>query len=296
MKSNPLLRVIIFSVGTLVCLGLLVSNILFSSLSLRPNSHRVDISATEMPENLEQIYMTTEIQNIEIDWVCGSIIFETGTGLNEIIVTELRGVENSEPMVYKQNGQTLKIQYSKDLNFKSFGFNAIGEKSLIITVPEEWAGRTVSIETASADVTMAGIRLDEFEFDGASGNCSMTNCYIQEIDMDSASGDISFTGSLDVLDCDAASANCTIEVWNIPKVIDFDAASGDLDLILPEDAGFTCNTNTVSGIFKTDFDCSTTGSNTHHHGDGSCKINVDAMSGDVTIYKGTGHHPDSNHH
>ena len=51
--------------------------------------------------------------------------------------------------------------------------------------------------------------------------------------VDTASGNIYFEGTLNALDCDAASASCEIVVNNVPEYIEMEMASGDLNLTLP---------------------------------------------------------------
>ena len=60
--------------------------------------------------------------------------------------------------------------------------------------------------------------------------------------------------------------------------------SGDLDLTLPENSGFTLSLDALSGNFRSTFPTTAQG-NTYVCGDGSCRITVSALSGDVTINK-----------
>ena len=197
-------------------------------------------------------------------------------------------------MVCSVSGATLKIQVCREsLKFPSFGVDSVA-KDLVITVPADWICHELDIDAAAASVEVRDLKIISADIDAASGICWFSNCVVNGLDVDTASGDITFTGILEALDCDATSANCTIEVWNVPKSIDIDAASGDLDLILPENAGFTCSMDTLSGTFQTDFAC-TDHDDTHTHGDGACKISVSAMSGNVTIYKSTTHHQETHH-
>ena len=62
--------------------------------------------------------------------------------------------------------------------------------------------------------------------------------------------------------------------------------SGDLDLTLPGDAGFALSMNAMSSDFTTDFDTVMKNGN-YVCGNGHCRINVDAMSGDVIIRRDT---------
>ena len=60
--------------------------------------------------------------------------------------------------------------------------------------------------------------------------------------------------------------------------------SGNLELKLPEDCGFTMDGEILSGSLTTDF---AVNHDSKHmtHGDGHCQIKVSALSGDVHIGK-----------
>ena len=276
MKSNAIVRIVLFSLAILLMASILLGVLLFDSFSF------ID-SPTEQ---IQSDTVTADIRNIEIEWVAGSITFQTDPSITEIAIHEESSIDSKYQMVLKQVGQTLKIQYS-DEKIKLVGINAskYSSKNLVITIPSGWICNSLEIDTASAEVIMENMTIREFDFDGASGDCRITSCDIGQMDMDTASGDIYFSGLLNTLDCDAASADCTIEVTNIPSSIQISALSGNLDLILPPDAGFTCVSDSMSGSIDTDFAVrrDTDGITC---GDGSCKIKLSALSGDVSILKG----------
>lgn len=286
MKSNAIIRIVLFSLAILFLLGILFGSIAFDTFrtDIQPR-----IDRTDPTESLEQINMdnfTSNIQNIEIEWVVGSITFQKDPNVIDISVHEFSPVDSKYRMICKQSGQTLKIRFSEDdIGPISLGIDADVSKDLVITVPANWTCNSLEIDAAAAQVIMNDLTIQEFDFDGASGECRMTNCDIGELDIDTASGNVHFSGTLDTLDCDAASADCTIEVTNIPRSIDLDGMSGNLELILPPDAGFICKLDTLSGSFDSDFTFSTH-SDTYVCGSGECKINAKAMSGDVSILKG----------
>jgi hypothetical protein len=64
-----------------------------------------------------------------------------------------------------------------------------------------------------------------------------------------------------------------------------DGASGNLDITLPSNCGFTAETGGLSFDFTTDFQ-TTTRNGAHIHGDGSCRIEIEALSGRVNIRDG----------
>ena len=63
-----------------------------------------------------------------------------------------------------------------------------------------------------------------------------------------------------------------------------DSMSGGLTLTLPEDAGFTVGLDAMSSDFSSDFP-TVKKNKSYVCGDGHCKIDMSAMSGDVSILK-----------
>lgn len=302
MKTNAIIRIVIFSLVILVLSSILVGGIALRDRGfdwvyrLHQGSEEVSpISAdsAEHHENEENHdYASSaqrtsgKIDELSIDWASGSITIRPGD-TDEILYEETGDFDSANAMVAKVSGSKLTIQYCKDGSFLKGGFSFGGSlhKDLTITVPRDWVCRELEIDVASADLDIRDLTIQEFDFDGASGSCTLTDCAVGEMSLDTASGDITFSGTLDALDCDSASAKLQLELRNTPRSIDMDTASGSLTMVLPEDCGFTVSLDALSGRFSSDF--ATTTQNGHHiYGDGSCKINVSSMSGGVTIRKG----------
>lgn len=291
MKTNAIVRIVLYSIAILLLLGILIVGFLAGSLMTNfstgiTNEHQ-DSEKSElevMTVDMNGSVSANAVNSISIDWVSGSILIRP-EDTDQITFSESHVSDEKEKMVWKIDGDTLKLQYCRDtVHFPSFGINVQISKDLVITVPRDWSCDKLEIDCASASLNVHDLTIKEVDFDGASGTCELYNCNVQEFDVDTASGDVIFTGTLQELDCDAASANCDIQVFNIPSRMDLDGASGDLKLQLPADCGFSCNLDSLSGTFQSEFP--TTISGDHHiHGDGSCRINVSAMSGDVTICK-----------
>lgn len=292
MRSNAILRIVLYFIAIIALLGILIGGIAVGLFIIDVDGHHSEVYRTPIATDRNEAWTALdakEIQNIGIDWISGSITIKPDSNSNQIVVKEIGLTGEDTAMVCKRNGDTLEIEYQKDTDFV-FGVTESFTKDLIITVPMDWVCDTLVIDTASAEVTVSDLVIEKFDFDGASGVCRLQNCYVDKIDMDTASGNIYFEGTLNSLDCDAASANCNLVVYNVPEYIEMDMASGDLNLTLPENCGFTVDLTAVSGEFTSDFettckDDSHTHS-VHTHGDGSCRIEVNAMSGDVTIHKG----------
>ena len=137
-------------------------------------------------------------------------------------------------------------------------------KSLTISVPEELA-------------------LSEFEFDIAAGNTEIEVGECKKVDIDAAAGNVKFYGAdVDEFDLDMAAGNCSAGFGVAPSNSDFDLAAGDLDIILPSDAGVTLTIDKAVGSFDYDFPFEKSG-NKYVAGDGGCLMAIDMAAGDVSI-------------
>lgn len=295
MKRNAIIRIVLYSIAILVLLSILVAFLAFDRFSFILDNSTIgwkEAPVSVSGEICSSTFSPDDIHSIDIDWAAGNITILPDAKATQITVAEPVMADEKHQMVCKVSSGTLKIEFSEE-NFDWVGMNYNYSKDLSITVPLDWVCQELEFDVASANVNICNMTIGNVDFDGASGVCSFTDCTVSEMDVDTASGDIQFTGSLDSLECDAASANCQLALYNYPRNINVNTMSGDLQLVLPEDCGFTLGMDAMSCDFTTDFQ--TTTNNGHYiHGDGSCRINVDAMSGDVAIHKNTAHH--NEHH
>lgn len=193
------------------------------------------------------------IREIKIEWISGSVTVEPGD-VQEITFLESGNGTDKYEMVWKQSGDELVIQYSKDSSIAGFGLHfGDGSKDLTVTVPRGWVCDSLELDTASTDLTVRDMIIREMEIDSASGTAKFENCTVSSLDVDTASGDVTFSGSLNELDFEAASASFTGVLENVPDKVKMDSMSGGLTLTLPEDAGFTVSLDAMSSDFSSDF-------------------------------------------
>ena len=226
----------------------------------------------------------SQIRELDIKWVAGTVTVKPAA-VDTIQVSESEPSNPKSALVWQQISNKLVIRFSEDtsMNF-NFGItiNNIQEKDLTVLVPMGWECYSLEVDAASATLDVQNLVIHEVDFDGASGECKFENCVIDDLDLDTASGDISFTGSLNTLDCDAASASVTAVFDNIPTHIDMDSMSGDLDITLPYSAGFEVSMKALSSNFHSDFDYAESAKG-FRCGNGECSISMDAMSGALYI-------------
>lgn len=295
MKTNAIVRIVLYSLAIIVLGGILLAGIGLSMYSFDFSFGMGNTGITDGIGGTQGSVPADEIRNIEIDWVAGTITLIPDENATEINFYEDGNVATDHQMVWKQSGDTLSIQYEQSKVYVGIQVTE-ASKNLTITVPAGWICHSLEIDAASAEVQVVDLTLGEVDFDGASGICSFENCIVDELEVDTASGDLFYNGQLETLKVSSMSANCEVVLTNAPKQIDMDSMSGDLFLTLPEDCGFSVDMNAMSSDFSTDFETVTTNGR-HVHGDGRCRIDIEAMSGDVCIYKHTGesHHSDRHH-
>lgn len=291
MKTNALVRIVIYSLVIILLLGILMAGIGWNLFSFRRASIRTDSSSTEVSEPdsaaPENIVLSPEgLRSIKIDWAAGSIVLEPTDG-SQIQLYE-SAPQGSEPMEVKQSGSELKIAFSKSPG--NLGKSL--KKDLHIALPRDWECSKLEVDAASAAVSLRELNCGEVDINTASGRCDMTDCKIGSIDMESASGDLCFSGQLEELDFEGVSARADISVFNTPSRIEMESVSGDVTLTLPRDCGFRVKRDSISGGFQCDFE-TTKEDGCHVYGDGSCRIDVSGVSSRLTIHS---HAEDSAHH
>lgn len=306
MKTNAITRIIVWSIVIVLLCAVLFAGLNFRTFSRWRASLRTgndssgsssvsntDTSKDPSPEvldtNAAASVPSSSVREIEIDWVSGSIQI-LPADVTEITFTESEVSDSRYAMVWKQKNEKLSIEFCAEHTFSGFGSWNVLKKDLLIQVPRDWVCDSLEVDTASTTLEVTGLTIREVEVDSASGEYVFTDCTVDEFDLDTVSGDVRFTGKLNSMDCDAASASVYTVLENVPKQINMDIGSGDLDITLPEDAGFTLTMDTMTNHFTSEF-TTTSRNGSFICGDGGCRIKVDGMSGNVTIRKGSGVSP-----
>lgn len=135
MKRNAIIRVIGWSVTLVVLLSLLVGGLVYF-LPYPKQTAAEKVDATEFPAELSTDFLNYgtsagDIREIEIDWVSGEIQI-IPTGIDHIKVSEAAAHANTEAMLCRKDGDTLKVSFCKD---EFVSLKVIGTKNLTIQVP-----------------------------------------------------------------------------------------------------------------------------------------------------------------
>ena len=280
MKRNAIIRIIAWTISLVILVGVLVAGMNWFRPFTSPLGKSEIIPMESSGKLGSATVISDDIQEIEIDWVSGNIRL-VPANVSHIEVSESTVDDAKYAMVCKQEGTTLKIDYCKNTTLKDLK-NLKFSKDLTILVPMDWSCRALQVDAASAKLSVQDLTIREVEVDTASGTCQFDRCTVDTLNVDTASGDVYFQGSLNRLDCDSASAGVEAVLDNVPYEIGMDSASGSVELVLPKDAGFVVNMDTMSGKFDSDFPYSAK-NGVYVSGDGACRIDMSSMSGKVSI-------------
>lgn len=302
MKTSAIIRIVLFSLAIVILGSLLLGVLSIGRLATKLNESEFfkELNISEflddvIDEGSEDVHIISgegktavfgsdEVDSLVIEWATGSIVIERGD-TDTITISEDAVSNKRYEMEISRSGKTVEIQFCDDaISFVGITNIKAINKDLVITVPQQWEMRELEVDAASADLIVSDMTIQTADFNMASGEIRMHNCNVDKIDLDTASGDVEFSGTLNVLECDAASANCVIEVFNAPNQINMQSASGNLELYLPEDCGFRCSMETLSGHFSSDFPTGNS-DGLYIYGNGICQIDLEAMSGNIFIHK-----------
>lgn len=298
MKVNAIVRIVLFSIIIVLLTGILVFAkplvAFFKSMGEdfggpKANLSVVDPFASQDGKSIAAVY-TGIVDELRIEWAAGSITILPITDADTIRFWDDYTGDEEYMLHFDIEGDKLVLQFcDEDWVIPSFGIGLenVPNKNLTVQIPASWLCEKLEIESASAKIELHDLNLNNVELDVASGAIGFENCNVMHLDVDTASGDLIYSGTLMTLDCDSASATVVANLQNVPQSMDLDTASGNLDITLPEDAGFSVKLDAINGKFQSDFDFEKH-NNRYVCGNGGCTIDVSAMSGNVHIRKNAG--------
>ncbi len=284
MKGNAIARIVLFSIAILVLGGILIGGMLLYTFAVNTDWNEVFDFAGGFFASSDGTVASrgevdpSQIKNIEIDWTSGSVTVQKGN-VDTITFAETPGLDENQKMQWRVKGDTLEIDCSK---YKVI-IGITKSKDLVVTVPTDWDCRDLEISTVDADITVNSLAAEEVNISAVDGKCDFTGiCTVGDLSIETVNGDITFVGDLMKLDCEGVSADFRGTLISTPHSIILSTVSGNVDLLLPENAGFTARLSTVDGKFTSDFDTVVSGKR-YTCGDGKCTIEIEGVSGDITI-------------
>lgn len=256
MKTNAIVRIILYSLLILILTGILLTVLGADLLMFNSGSTTTTGESVSIPNSVD----AKDVTSLTIEWAAGSVTIVTAD-TDKITFHESGDFDTKYAMVYKLNSNTLTISYAH--SSVMVGFGSIPGKDLVITVPKEWVCKELELDGAALEVEISGLTVREFDIDGAANK-------------------IRFSGSVESLECDGAACELTLNCDTKPRKIDLDGASVQMDLYLPAECGFLVRMDGLGCSFHSDLDY-TSGNGDYVFGDRYCQIDVDGLSCSIEI-------------
>ena len=192
----------------------------------------------------------------------------------------------------------LPVDYSKDISIAtvsgdifmdSFKLNNINYKSVSgnIKLDKVYAASNISAKTTSGDIKING-ECNNFNLRTISGDFSSSELFTKESEFKTTSGNISIKEFKGDFISNHVSGDIKVNYLEFNNDISIKTTSGDIEIVLPQNAEFKLNFNSTSGDCESDFPITVKNINRKHNiegiiGDGRNKIEVTTVSGDLDI-------------
>jgi len=220
--------------------------------------------------------------------------------------------DNPPKLLLEKNGNEVivRVFYEKPINL--IGISSQDMK-VYVNIPKNYSG-DISVLSASGDVELNKINLNNLEATSASGNINLENIKVKNkakinavsgdiniislsskesriesisgeinledaranrIDLSSVSGEINTINSENISSITTTSGEIEIENYSIKEDLNIESVSGEIELDLAEDSSIDLDFKSTSGDLENDFGKVYGGEN---------KVNVKTNSGDLRVY------------
>lgn len=207
-------------------------------------------------------HISDAVKDIEINWVAGKVNIVTYDG-DDIVLSEEsnRTISEKNKMRWQLDGKTLRVQYAQSGLFR---VNNIS-KDLTVKLPKSLSLDDVNITVVSAGVDAEIPDADKLKIVTVSGEVAVDCERINEVKADAVSGGV------------------VLRFERVPEKIEAESVSGNVKIVLPEDAGFKVEFDSVSGSVNSVFPMERKSNDEYICGDERCEIDVDTVSGSLEL-------------
>lgn len=318
MKKSARNRIIIWSVVSVLLIGLLISGMTFfknmGAISFGNTWIGTDFSDYKSG-NAE--FEAETVKRININWTSGNVRVVRGTS-NKVKISEVLNSSDETMQYHLDSDGTLKI-YDSKREFKIFSmefFSYKRSKELTVQVPSDAKLLEIDVSTASAGVKIESNSAEELSVSTASGNIELFDVDGKTLDLDTVSGEIdakkctytdievnSISGRSEIntySNCHEFAAEsvsgdiivCFDNFYSEQKSSDSEiykisaaSVSGAVEVNLPVGIkGFTAELDSISGYKNVNFDVLQKNDKIIY-GNGESKIDIETVSGAIEINK-----------
>ncbi len=222
------------------------------------------------------------VRTIDVDWLAGSVSIKVYDG-EQIQFSDNSAFPHENNLLHSYlDGDTLKIRFCKSTSFR---MSASGSKDLEVLIPRSAMENLekICIDTESAAVFINDVQTVVLEIYTKSGGVTVDGT-IQQAFIETGAGDIALSGTFDEIETESRSGVLTAICTECPNSFIGESVSGDFQIILPKESGFSLECMLGSGRLISDFDGQESDGN-YQVGNGSSKLSFETRSGDLHISK-----------
>ena len=202
----------------------------------------------------------TQVREIEINWLDGSVTVETHTGEGIVLEETGAGAEEEDQLHWRLEEGELTIQYRASRFLTMSG----DDKQLRVLVPEGLALNEISIETVSAAV-------------------DVTDVQAQELSLDTVSGDSVLAGGVEQVSVETTTGHCVLQGSAALRQVEGSSLTGGFTVAMGEATGVTAYLESLLGDLDSELTGATGNQDRLTWGDGQTRMMFETITGDVTF-------------
>lgn len=224
--------------------------------------------------------ITDRVDSLDLEWVSGKVdIYAAEGDTVRLVERSDKGIYDNEALQWSVKDGELKVRWTDSRLSPATMLNS---KDLAVYLPAA-AWDELSFETVSADLTVHDALIcRELDLDTTSGMVDVRDAAADELDIGSVSGSVAVSGAFREVKTESVSGSMTLALTVAPAEIKMNSVSGAQSLALPDDCGFTLKFDSVSGTLDSALALTSQGG-TYRLGDGSCRIEVETVSGGLDL-------------
>lgn len=273
-KTNAIIKISVFGVIGLICLSILLS--LLSDYSFGG----IAFGKTRYYNVGNASIGDKSINSITISWVDGEVNVETYDG-ETVEITETGATDDDNKLRWYVSGNNLDIVFRKSA---LLAFNVNYEKALTVKIPNSLLTnlQRLEIETVNSFVSIKDVSATQLDIECVSQTAEILNSTFDSVLIEGVSANVNFEGNVNYFDVETVSGKINCKFLSNPQTVNIEAVSGNAEIYLNKNCGFTAIADGISNKVTTDF-AVTTIDGKITFGDGLTKIYLDNVSGKLAI-------------
>ena len=221
-------------------------------------------------------YKAAEVEEVVVNWISGSVKVIQKTDASLSVSETDKGLKDSQKLHWYLDGKVLRIEFCENGYRGDFPKNT---KDLTLELPSDIR---LELNSVSGDVSMADPqKYSDLRINTVSGATKADDLKADNLQINTVSGDVRIAGlSSPKVKINSVSGNQFLGLADCEEV-DAESVSGNITFTTLPAGGATIEYESTNGKLKGD-DYKKSGEN-YIFGDGACRIEVDTVSGNLTI-------------